>query len=302
MIEFYGGFIFLGPSFIGDNEDDIHEVKQHVTDELSLMLGVAKPTALERILEEKRLKLVAVREREHRKHAQETETLVYSKREKTMHSGSHAKLTREQQEGQEKEAREKGRLEQKKKRLLAMPVPPTFMIRDGELQEDGAAVAAAPPWVTEIVGEALGAAVAATMKEQAVDAQLLKHLDHDAWKVLGVSDPIQRAKLVRRAQARNSVVPTPPEVRAKPRARPGKSAGNQSNANSIMIGSMKMDDISDMLDEITDTTVPVDGNVVHGAVGNGAAEGSSTIRPVEPENTVLQNLPGVPYLDANGGE
>ena len=59
----------MGPSFIGDNEDDIHEVKQHVTDELSLMLGVAKPTALERILEDKRLKLVAFREREHRKHA-----------------------------------------------------------------------------------------------------------------------------------------------------------------------------------------------------------------------------------------
>merc|ERR1719409_374483 len=70
MIEFYGGFDFLGPDFKGDDEDDMAEVKQHVTNELSIMLGVAKPTPLERILEDKRLNIIAVHEREHRKHAQ----------------------------------------------------------------------------------------------------------------------------------------------------------------------------------------------------------------------------------------
>ena len=292
----------MAPTFTGDDEDDTHEMKQHVTDELSLMLGVAKPTALERILEDKRLKIVAVREREHRKQAQEeAEMLVHSKRDQVIHPDSHVKLTREQQEKQEKQARERERLEKKKKRLLTMPVPSTFMIRDGELLEDGGAVAASPPWVTEIVGEALGVAIAAKMKEQAVDAQLLKHFDHDAWKVLGVSDPIQRAKLVRRAQARNAVVFAPPQVSTNLKAQPGKSGD--------LWGSMENDDISDLLDEVTETVVPVNDisdmhvhasitansvtvHGVHGAVANGGTEDATTIRPVEPDDMPSLNLPG----------
>ena len=121
MIEFYGGFDFLGPDFRGDDEDDMAEVKQHVTNELSIMLGVAKPTPLERILEDKRLNIIAVHEREHRKHAQ--------KATQTFNPELHTEasfITRE-------------RREKKKQRLLCIPIPSTVMIRDEQVRTESKA-------------------------------------------------------------------------------------------------------------------------------------------------------------------
>ena len=67
-LQHYARYHFLALDFDEDSDDDDHvAMKAHISDELSLMLGVSPPTMFERILERKRLDLIGCRVRERRK-------------------------------------------------------------------------------------------------------------------------------------------------------------------------------------------------------------------------------------------
>ena len=70
-LQHYSRYDFLSLDFDEDNDHNgtTEELKAHISDELSVMLGVTPPTIFERIQERKRLSLIGWRVRESRKAA-----------------------------------------------------------------------------------------------------------------------------------------------------------------------------------------------------------------------------------------
>ena len=94
----YSHYEFLAIDFDEDSDDDAHEdLKAHISDEISVMMGVTPPTMFERIQERKRLNLIGCRVRESRKTAAKEEAPdVLSPRGRKGKSRSKSKLSEEE--------------------------------------------------------------------------------------------------------------------------------------------------------------------------------------------------------------
>jgi hypothetical protein len=113
-LQHYSRYDFLSLDFGEDNVDHraiTEELKTHVTDELSVMLGVTPPTVFERIQEQNRLNLIGWRVRESRKADAE---------ESQMGSSPEGRLSE----------KELVRLQKKRSKLLQQTVPATYIIKD----------------------------------------------------------------------------------------------------------------------------------------------------------------------------
>jgi hypothetical protein len=111
-LQHYSRYDFLSLEFDeNDNNGPTEELKAHISDELSVMLGVTPPTVLERIQERKRLSLIGWRVRESRKADAE---------DSQMGSSPEGRLS-------EKEI---VRLQKKRSKLLQQTVPATYIIKD----------------------------------------------------------------------------------------------------------------------------------------------------------------------------
>jgi hypothetical protein len=112
-LQHYSQFDFLSLSFDdGHHNKDItnQELKEHVSEELSMMLGVAPPTIFERIQQRKRLQLIGWRTRENRKVAAREAQMDLSP------------------EGRLSEAYV--RLQKKKRKLQTQIIPPAYIIHE----------------------------------------------------------------------------------------------------------------------------------------------------------------------------
>ena len=227
-LQHYSRYDFLSLHFGEDNDYRAitEELKTHVTDELSVMLGVTPPTIFERIQERKRLSLIGWRVRESRKAAA---------KESQIGSSPEGRLSKE----------EYVRLQKKRSKLLQQTVPATYIIKDtthvctvlcvfdvglcvrcmllrgvalpgtliclcsllpvesnvrneqaGEPNEK--VLDQAPPWVAEEVGHDMARRLGRAMKELSIDEHLLRFFNHDSWEMVGVQDPILRCRLLRR--------------------------------------------------------------------------------------------------------
>ena len=111
-LQHYSRYDFLSLEFDeNDNNGPTEELKAHISDELSVMLGVTPPTVLERIQERKRLSLIGWRVRESRK---------ADAKESQMGSSPQGRLSEE----------EIVRLQKKRNKLLQQTVPATYIIKD----------------------------------------------------------------------------------------------------------------------------------------------------------------------------
>ena len=112
-LQHYSRYDFLSLDFDEDNDHRTmtEELKAHVTDELSVMLGVTPPTVFERIQERNRLNLIGWRVRESRKTDAE---------ESQMGSSPEGRLSEN----------EIVRLQKKRNKLLQQTVPATYIIKD----------------------------------------------------------------------------------------------------------------------------------------------------------------------------
>jgi hypothetical protein len=129
-LQHYAHYEFVAIDFDEDSGDDEHEdLKAHISDEMSVMLGVAPPTMFERIQERKRLNLIGYRVRQSRKIAAKEGTEdVLSPRGKK-HKG--------QSKGKAKEKlseEEVMRLRKKKNKMLQDAVPPSYVIKESAAQ------------------------------------------------------------------------------------------------------------------------------------------------------------------------
>ena len=111
-LQHYSQFDFLSLNFKGPRNTDItnQELKEHVSEELSVMLGVAPPTIFERIQQRKRLQLIGWRTRENRKVAAREAQMDLSP------------------EGRLSEAYV--RLQKKKRKLQTQLIPPAYIIHE----------------------------------------------------------------------------------------------------------------------------------------------------------------------------
>jgi ribose 1,5-bisphosphokinase PhnN len=107
-----------------DDDDDV-ALKAHISDELSLMLGVSPPTMFERIQERKRLNLIGCRVRESRKETAKKQAPDVLSLRGTKHK---RKQTKEQAE------EELMRLQKKKNKMLHEEIPPPYVIRENAAQ------------------------------------------------------------------------------------------------------------------------------------------------------------------------
>jgi len=126
-LQHYAHYEFVAIDFVDeDSSDDEHEdLKAHISDEMSVMLGVAPPTMFERIQERKRLNLIGCRVRESRKTAAKEEAPdVLSPRGRKGKSRSKSKLSEE----------ELMRLQKKKNKILHDAVPPSYVIKESAAQ------------------------------------------------------------------------------------------------------------------------------------------------------------------------
>jgi hypothetical protein len=112
-LQHYSRYDFLSLEFDEniDHNNPTEELKAHISDELSVMLGVTPPTVLERIQERKRLSLIGWRVRESRK---------ADAKESQMGSSPQGRLSEE----------EIVRLQKKRNKLLQQTVPATYIIKD----------------------------------------------------------------------------------------------------------------------------------------------------------------------------
>jgi hypothetical protein len=112
-LQHYSRYDFLSLHFGEDNDYRAitEELKTHVTDELSVMLGVTPPTIFERIQEQNRLNLIGWRVRESRKADAE---------ESQIGSSPEGRLS----------GKEIVRLQKKRSKLLQQTVPATYIIKD----------------------------------------------------------------------------------------------------------------------------------------------------------------------------
>jgi hypothetical protein len=129
-LQHYAQYEFVALDFDEDSDDDANEdLKAHISDEMSVMLGVAPPTMFERIQERKRLNLIGYRVRQSRKiAAKEGAEDVLSPRGKK-HKG--------QSKGKAKEKlseEEVMRLRKKKNKMLQDAVPPSYVIKESAAQ------------------------------------------------------------------------------------------------------------------------------------------------------------------------
>ena len=111
-LQHYSRYDFLSLEFDeNDNNGPTEELKAHISDELSVMLGVTPPTIFERIQEQNRLNLIGWRVRESRKAAA---------KESQIGSSPEGRLSKE----------EYVRLQKKRSKLLQQTVPATYIIKD----------------------------------------------------------------------------------------------------------------------------------------------------------------------------
>ena len=111
-LQHYSRYDFLSLEFDeNDNNGPTEELKAHISDELSVMLGVTPPTVFERIQEQNRLSLIGWRVRESQKADAE---------ESRVCSSPQGRLSEE----------EIVRLQKKRNKLLQQTVPATYIIKD----------------------------------------------------------------------------------------------------------------------------------------------------------------------------
>ena len=111
-LQHYSRYDFLSLEFDeNDNNGPTEELKAHISDELSVMLGVTPPTIFERIQEQNRLSLIGWRVRESQKADAE---------ESRVCSSPQGRLSEE----------EIVRLQKKRNKLLQHTVPATYIIKD----------------------------------------------------------------------------------------------------------------------------------------------------------------------------
>ena len=125
-LQHYAHYHFLAIDFDDDSDDDEDvALKAHISDELSLMLGVSPPTMFERIQERKRLNLIGCRVRESRKAAAKKQAPDVLSPRGTKHK-------RKQTRAQAQE--EQMRLQKKKNKMLHEEIPPSYVIRENAAQ------------------------------------------------------------------------------------------------------------------------------------------------------------------------
>lgn len=105
----YNQFEFLRPGAEAEEPSELEQFRGQLHAELSVMLGVPQPTEYEKILEKKRLDMMAYRERFHRRGVQAQARL----------KASSTNLTETAQRRQGKE-----------RRMLREPIPPSMVVKD----------------------------------------------------------------------------------------------------------------------------------------------------------------------------
>jgi hypothetical protein len=125
-LQHYARYDFLAIDFDEDSDDDDDvALKAHISDELSLMLGVSPPTMFERIQERKRLNLIGCRVRESRKEAAEKQAPDVLGLRGMKHKRKQTKVQAEE---------ELMRLQKKKNKMLHEKIPPPYVIRENAAQ------------------------------------------------------------------------------------------------------------------------------------------------------------------------
>ena len=123
--------------------DQNREMKEFIMDEMALMMGIAKPTVYEKIMEHKRLDVLGFRERLRRKNVN-SETPPAASIPPRATSGGAKALTQMQMQAAAEAEEKRVRREQKTKRLLAIPIMPTNVIKDSlVIDQAGPALATA---------------------------------------------------------------------------------------------------------------------------------------------------------------
>jgi len=196
-LEYYSQYDFLAPRYSAEKKEgtELESFQRWLHNEMSVMLGVPKPTEYERTLETKRLLLIGFRERVRRK-KEEKEKERAQPRHVLPSTSSDAP------------SRKSSILEQmtgKEKRLMTLPMPPSQIVKDtfytaGPQHASGRLLEKMPGWVEEEAGAQAAAKMAAAVKASRlrIDAPLLRFFDHDSWKQLGVDDALVRCRLLRR--------------------------------------------------------------------------------------------------------
>jgi len=223
-LEYYSQYHFLAPGYEAEKKEgtEIESLKKWLHTEMSVMLGVPKPTEYERTIESKRLLLIAFRERARRKEGWREEERARHKHALPLTSRDappQTSATLEQMTGKEK-------------RLMRLPLPPSHIIRDtfkiaGPQHAPGRVLEKMPGWVEEVVGAQTAAKMAAAAKELRIDAPLLRFFDHDSWKQLGVDDALVRCRLLRRQLQETSAASRTHAVLSPHGGESGKGGGNE---------------------------------------------------------------------------
>ena len=285
-LDFYASYDFLAPDLHDElSEDDsrLQELKDFISLQFSLMLGVAKPTMMECILEDRRLGLVGFHERYRRQlqeHAMKNKT-----NEPVSRTPSASKLpSKEEQARIEALAQEADRREKKKWQLLSKAIPPSVMIRDARASQhlvDDKVLTQLPAWVVEVLeSQARVEIVHGKVQEARVDEHLLFLLNDDGWKAIGVEDAIVRAELIRRAQQNQNCT-----GRAAAKAVAGKVNSTEFTGNKPALPSAGTSDSLVALFRHLEDEDTTKGGGHNGQEGSGQGDAVSTVLPGEIEES-----------------